>query len=177
MFGYGSLICTESRNRSMEKAKAIPVKVKDLQRCWNFRNFERQRNVLGVIKKEGASCNGVIFPVNNFTELNEREKGYKLVELDSSQIEVMEGELKTGKFWVYIPEESIFPTADYPIQQSYIDVVMTGCLEFGEEFALEMVKNTEWSEHWVNDRDKPNYSRYLENVDVEKIDSVLKEVK
>ena len=177
LFGYGSLICTIRRNRHTKEVEAIPVRVRGLQRCWNYHNPQRMRNVLGVFVKEGTICNGVIFPVDDFSKLNERENGYNLVEIDGKDIEVLGGECPEGKFWVYIPHESIYPCSKSPIQQSYLDVVMTGCLEFGESFALEMVKNTEWSEHWVNDRDEPNYSRYLKNVDREKIDSVLKVVR
>ena len=177
LFGYGSLICTKSRNRHTKEVKAIPVRVEGLQRCWNYHNKARMRNALGVFIKEGAICNGVVFPVEDFLALNEREKGYDLVEISASSIEVISRDLPAGKFWVYIPQESIYPCSKSPIHQSYLDVVMTGCLEFGEEFALELVENTEWSEHLVDDRDKPNYSRYLEDVDREKIDRILKIIK
>ena len=177
LFGYGSLICTVSRNRHTKEAKAIPVRVSGLQRCWNYHNEIRMRNALGVFIKTDAKCNGVVFPVENFSELNVREHGYDLVEISSESIEVLDGDLPSGKFWVYIPQESIYPCSKSPIQQSYLDVVMTGCLEFGDEFAKELIESTEWSEHWVDDRDEPNYSRYLENPDVEKIDRILKVLK
>ena len=176
LFGYGSLICTVSRNRHTIGSKAVPVRVKGLQRCWNYHNPHRMRNVLGVMLKEDAQCNGVLFPVEDFSKLNERESGYDLVEISCENIEVLEGKCPEGKFWVYIPKQPKYPSAESPIQQSYLDVVMTGCLEYGEEFALEMIETTEWSEHLVNDRDEPNYSRYLENVDVERIDRILKDV-
>ncbi|MBU1974565.1 MAG: gamma-glutamylcyclotransferase [Nanoarchaeota archaeon] len=176
LFGYGSLICTVSRDRDAHSCKAIPVRVKGLQRCWNYHNPSRKRNALGVVVKEGASCNGVIFAVDDFSSLNKREQGYDLVEIKASEIEVISGELPLGKFWVYIPKESILPTVSSPIQQSYLDVVMTGCLEYGEEFAVEFVRSTEWSLPWVNDRNEPNYSSYLKNTPIEKIDLILKKV-
>ena len=175
LFGYGSLICTVSRNRHTHEAKAIPVRIKGWQRCWNHRSRSRKRNVLGVYPKEGAVCNGVIFEVKDFTQLNERENGYSLVEIDNSSIEAIgKHEIPQARFWLYVPKEPMLASSEFPIQQSYLDVVMTGCLEYGDEFASELVETTEWSSHWIDDRKEPNYSSYLDNVDSERIDRLLK---
>ena len=176
IFGYGSLICTTSRNKDTKPCQAIPVRVKGLQRAWNYHNPIRKRNALGVYRKEGATCNGVIFPVEDFSSLNKREHGYDLVEIAVSEIEVLEGDLPAGRFWVYIPQQSILPTVESPIQQSYLDVVLTGCLEFNEEFVIELIKTTKWSSVWVDNRKVPNCSSYLKNPNTKKIDLILNKV-
>ena len=41
----------------------------------------------------------------------------------------------------------------YPILQTYIDVCLTGCLEYGEDFAKEFILTTfGWSPFWLNER-------------------------
>ena len=38
--------------------------------------------------------------------------------------------------------------------ESYIDVVVEGGLEFGEDFARELIETTsDWSDYWLNDRE------------------------
>ncbi|KAK3249716.1 hypothetical protein CYMTET_40866 [Cymbomonas tetramitiformis] len=45
------------------------------------------------------------------------------------------------------------PSIKYPILQTYIDVCISGCLEYGEDFAVEFINSTFlWSPFWVNER-------------------------
>ncbi len=45
------------------------------------------------------------------------------------------------------------PTAEYPILQSYVDVVIEGGLEYGTDYVREIVASTaDWSPYWLNDR-------------------------
>ena len=38
--------------------------------------------------------------------------------------------------------------------ESYIDVVVEGGLEYGEDFARELIETTfDWSDYWLNDRE------------------------
>ena len=54
---------------------------------------------------------------------------------------------------MYVPEEPGPPDIDFPILQTYIDVCLTGCLEFGEDFAEEFLETTfAWNQFWINDR-------------------------
>ena len=61
----------------------------------------------------------------------------------------------TPRIWVYLPDEDhIRPVAmDYPICQTYVDVVLNGCIEWGgEEMARTFCLTTEgWSHWWLND--------------------------
>jgi hypothetical protein len=67
-----------------------------------------------------------------------------------------------GRFWVYVPAipgkepGAGLPPADirFPVLESYIDVVVEGALEYGPEFAREIIVTTKgWSEYWLNDRE------------------------
>jgi len=98
-----------------------------------------------------------------------REKGYVRVEVPLSQIEAVGWQRlpETGHFWTYIPVLSVdrggkgvpgqgLPTPDamFPLLQSYIDVVVEGGLEYGTDFAREILETTDgWSGFWLNDRE------------------------
>ena len=47
-------------------------------------------------------------------------------------------------------------TYQEPILQSYVDIVMNGCLEYGTNFAKQFINTTEgWNQWWLNDRTIP----------------------
>jgi hypothetical protein len=86
-------------------------------------------------------------------------------------------EVPEGYAWLYTATEPGFPSEDCPIAQSYVDVVLTGCLEFGESFAAEFVRTTtHWAYPWIDDRSAPRYVRSMQNVSLAKymeIDRIL----
>jgi len=46
------------------------------------------------------------------------------------------------------------PSEKFPILQTYIDVVLDGCLEHGEDFAREFIRTTFlWTPFWCNERE------------------------
>jgi len=46
------------------------------------------------------------------------------------------------------------PDAAHPLSQAYIDVVVEGGLEYGSDFARELLDTTVgWSRFWLNDRE------------------------
>ncbi|KAJ3156152.1 hypothetical protein HDU86_004120 [Geranomyces michiganensis] len=60
------------------------------------------------------------------------------------------------------------PTPTIPIPQSYVDVVLEGCLEYGPAFAADFVLHTKgWEGVWVNDRHADiSVRRYVRNTAV-----------
>ncbi len=75
-----------------------------------------------------------------------------------------------GHIWVYVPLQSCAvppvlpcgipgeglpdPDAAFPMLQSYIDVFVEGGLEYGPDFAQELIETTaDWSRYWLNDRE------------------------
>ncbi|MEM5339356.1 gamma-glutamylcyclotransferase family protein [Paraburkholderia azotifigens] len=172
IFGYGSLINTPSRDATAGKpVAAIPVRVSaafGYVRSWN----DRARSgftALGLRHPfEGEApmtINGVIYPVvgNDMSAFDEREKGYVRVEVPRALIEAVSWQPlpEKGIVWVYVPKAEGkapgegLPVADakFPLVESYIDVVIEGGLEYGPEFAREIIETTrDWSPYWLNDR-------------------------
>lgn len=86
------------------------------------------------------------------------------------------------KVWVYIPNRPMRADSKYPIMQSYLDVIIRGCLNISEDFAIQYLQNThgfdvgqdtaavslEKDNHhedsspsyvWIDDRGDPRYVR------------------
>ncbi|HUC16331.1 MAG TPA: gamma-glutamylcyclotransferase family protein [Acetobacteraceae bacterium] len=172
IFGYGSLIDTASRNATAGRPTlAIPVRVSaafGYVRTWDDR-ASTGFTALGLARagpgEPAMTINGVLFPVEagDLSAFDARESGYARIEVPRDDIEALSWERLPlqGRIWVYIPEISgkapgvdlPQPNASFPLLQSYIDVVMEGGLEYGSEFAREIIETTEgWSRYWLNDR-------------------------
>ncbi|OLL31035.1 hypothetical protein BTH42_14170 [Burkholderia sp. SRS-W-2-2016] len=172
MFGYGSLINSPSREATAGKpVAAIPVRVSaafGYVRSWS----DRARSgftALGLRRpfdgEAPMTINGVIYPVagNDMSAFDAREKGYVRIEVPRALIEAVSWQQlpAAGTVWVYVPkadgnapgEGLPVPDANHPLVQSYIDVVIEGGLEYGPEFAREIIATTrDWSSYWLNDR-------------------------
>jgi len=191
IFGYGSLINSASRNGTLKKAViAIPVRVSaqlGLIRSWNARSASGF-TALGLRHKapgeQASTVNGVIYPVENgdLPALDDREKGYHREEVPLAMIEPASW-LKipaAAKIWVYVPDGSKattqLPDPHFPLLQSYIDLTLEGALEYGENFARELVETTsDWSEFWLNDRVLPRRP-WVHEGHYEQIDAILAEM-
>lgn len=182
LFGYGSLINHQSRLATGRTGDVIPVKVLGLQRAWNVIAYDSRMTGVGVILRESAVCNGVLIAIED-SELAAFDKreiegtgfNYERVEIKTRDIlgvtAIADDELKV---WTYVVKKPVTPTIDFPILQSYIDVILTGCLEFGEDFAVEFVRNTlGWGGPWYDDRMCPRYIRHLKTAPYQKIDDIL----
>ena len=78
--------------------------------------------------------------------------------------------------YAYVLRHAGEPTEQNPIIQSYLDVVLTGCIQqFGEAFAEQVLQTTSGLRGPIlNDRERPRYPRALERVDhAQKIDQML----
>lgn len=101
--------------------------------------------------------------------------------------------------WIYvpIPKYTVLANNEFPFLQSYVDVCMRGCLAISRAFANEFVEGTygwypgdsrrcefittkdqdeAWdkptSSCWVNDREKPKYSRAYKEYALEHADAL-----
>ena len=171
IFGYGSLINTPSRNATAGKSvSAIPVRVSaafGYVRSWSDRS-RTGFTALGLRRPvEGEApmtINGVIYPVgDDMSAFDQREKGYVRVEVPLALIEAVSWQPlpAQGTVWVYVPkaegkapgEGLPLPDERHPLVESYIDIVIEGGLEYGPEFAREILETTrDWSPYWLNDR-------------------------
>jgi hypothetical protein len=91
VFGYGSLICPESRAITAPEQShkiATPVSVKNVERVWSKRTA-RGMTAMGVRFVEDAACIGVILPVSDkeLALFDEREQGYDRKALLLSDVE------------------------------------------------------------------------------------------
>ena len=112
------------------------------------------------------TINGVLYPVDgdDMSAFDAREHGYSRLEVLHDQIEAVSWQRlpEHGEIWVYVPlvagkEPGVglpLPTSAFPIIESYIDVVIEGGLEYGPEYAQEIIETTkDWSVYWLNDRE------------------------
>jgi hypothetical protein len=176
--GYGSLINSESRNSTASTPiPAIPVRVSasfGYIRSWNSRS-PSGFTAMGLRKakpgESGVTINGVLYPAEgaDMSKFDAREGRYVRVEVPMSQIEAVGWQRlpETGHFWIYVPGRSVAPggqgvsdeglsepDAEYPLLQSYIDVVVEGGLEYSSDFAREILETSAgWSHFWLNDRE------------------------
>lgn len=120
---------------------------------------------MGVRFEPDAQCVGVILPVNE-TELrafDKREQGYDRKRLSLAQVDLVsfldpafyqsedhsvfvqakqrKDERKIA-LWLYVQRNPLPPTPEHPIVQSYVDVILRGCLSISEEFAKEFIETT-----------------------------------
>jgi cation transport regulator ChaC len=179
IFGYGSLICKEAREKTSKTKKAIPVLVKNLKRGWYLKSPPEMGIMgLGIKEEKGMRCNGVVFEISkkDLNSFDKREIGYYRKKIENKDITVLEAKSKVkGDVFVYIPKKINLPSKKYPLAQSYIDVILTGCFSFGDKFTKEFIQGTDgWSNHWINDRENPRYPRALKSPNIKKINRYLK---
>jgi hypothetical protein len=178
--GYGSLINPESRSRTGPSGEAIPIRVSGYQRAWTFVSPSDRMTVLGISPRQGSIINGVLVPITEtgLPSFDAREEGYTRTHLAQTSITCLDGrKLLEGEFWIYVPKKKGRPTKACPIVQSYLDVVLTGCLDYGEPFAVEFIRSTGLCDYpRLNDRSAPRYVRGMRCVPLaEIIDRLLAE--
>jgi hypothetical protein len=173
IFGYGSLVEDESRQRTTPSARdAWPARVKGIRRGWWARGAASglTTTYLGAISDPEAVCNGVIYKVSaeDLAATDIRESaGYQRCRIETSQIKMLDGRPAPleGLVWAYInliPPNRIgenLATPQFPIVQSYVDICIHGCLEVDGKyptaagFTQDFIATTdEWNRYWVNDR-------------------------
>ncbi len=197
VFGYGSLINRESRTKTIGDDGAgmtIPVRVNGLKRGWNVRigpdksqNWPSGMTALGVVFQENESSNGVLVPVSEgeLAKFDEREAGYIRRQICVGSISFLteRGIANNAIAHVYVWDTPLPANEQFPILQSYVDVVMAGCLELGTEcaelggFPADFVHSTTgWDSCWIDDRMQPRYIRAMSETSVvlaRQIDGIL----
>ena len=196
IFGYGSLIENESRQRTTPSAKiALPARVTGIRRGWWARGVATglTTTYLGALMVDPRShppvkCNGVIYKVTpeELAETDRRESAnYQRRPVDSKNIEMLDGSSgpPSGLVWAYISKitklDDNLPTFQFPIVQSYVDICIHGCFEVEKDypkaagFAQDFIATTDaWSRFWVNDRLYPRRP-FIFQPAAEQIDATL----
>ena len=171
IFGYGSLVESQSRARTSPSALyAAPANVSGIQRGW----FDQTPGVgfsttyLGAVVDANSNCNGVIFKVSaqQLEAFDQRETGYNREKIDQKNVTMLDGSdsAPEGDIWFYANKEKRYASAKYPIVQSYVDICLNGCLEIEATYPLAkkaafaetfLKTSTNWNKYWVNDRIYP----------------------
>ncbi|MFC1587811.1 gamma-glutamylcyclotransferase family protein [Planctomycetota bacterium] len=182
IFGYGSLICQQSRDNTGDSGRSIPARLKGFKRGWLVNIPSSGMTAAGVVPETGAYCNGVLFslPPGELQKYDARELagGYKRLELNGNDITVLADDtvIPAGTVWIYTALHPSKPCDNCPLVQSYVDVILNGCLAVSREFATEFINTTTaWEGLWLNDRNDPRYVRAMPDPPTGIIDALLAE--
>ncbi len=169
IFGYGSLICADSRSRTGVTGSALPIEIKGIARRWSVHSPEWNATAVGAHLSPESLCNGVYFPVDgdNLARFDQREMGYQRINIEWSSVTALtDVPLPTqGTLWAYVGDNHGEPTSERPITQSYLDVILNGCFDYGLDFAAKFTELTQQWQHLVNDRHQPLYPRPLQSTE------------
>ena len=168
IFGYGSLICPSSRVLTGSLGPGVACKITGFSRSWSAR--VRDCTAVGVNADESGSVWGVVCRVEGnvpeeIKRFDAREAGYDRVRVQKEHISVFDGCVNPvgddDEVFVYVGKTSALANEENPILQSYVDVIVKGCLETGGvEFARGFIETTRGFEGtWFNDRATPKYVR------------------
>jgi hypothetical protein len=120
---------------------------------------------MGVQWAEEGSCVGVLYPVTEeeLSSFDAREIGYGREAIAIENVELVEyleldehydspdhkfflkavAEKRSDvQIWVYVPLLPSPPDEDHPIVQTYVDVILQGCLEIHKDFAKDFIEDT-----------------------------------
>ena len=156
---------------------------------------------MGVRVRAKADCVGVLVPVNDeeLAQFDLRELGYDRLPIDPKDVRLADGGggdddekglplYPQSTIWVYVQQSPEPVSQESPIAQTYLDVILRGCLSISEQFARDFLQTTrgwhlkdfehtdeaqrvkqdveggddsilEHHVHWVNDRKNPLYVR------------------
>lgn len=177
ILGYGSLINGESRAKTGETGKVWPVKLHGFERHWSVMSVEYGMSSVAVIHAPEKACNGVLVevPYDQFPLFDERESGYQRAVINANQLTTYQDHpLPEGTYWVYHTEDVIEPHHECPIALSYLDVILSGCLEHGDDFAQDFLTLTKgWTSPLLNDRKAPRYPRAQPELPTERLNTLL----
>lgn len=165
IFGYGSLICADSRSRTGVSTEAYAVSISGIARRWSVPVPDYGATALGAHQDDTSQCNGVVFAVDddNLARFDQRERGYDRIRIDWNRVENLGHEPLPEKYplWAYVGFKSDHPLPGRPILQTYLDVILNGCLAIDADFAERFINTTTPWQHLRNDRQAPGYPRPL----------------
>jgi hypothetical protein len=181
IFGYGSLINSISRSVTGETGSAQAVKISGFTRHWSRISEDFGMSSVVVVPDTQGACNGVIVEVNpaEFESFDLRERGYQRVLVSLEQIEFYDSHTDLNandmsvdkcaiKIWLYQTDKVVVPCENHPVVFSYLDVILSGCLEYSEQFCNDFISLTKgWHYAMLNDRQTPRYPRVQSDLDTQ----------
>eukprot|EP00483_Globobulimina_turgida_P011628 UN11650 len=196
IFGFGSLINTRSRNNTCKTFDAYPIRLHNYKRRWNRLEGPTQP-WMGIIPIKGCTVNGVVFKANETMikafDARELKWGYQRKQICIENIELLTDKITLNH------KNDVIETYELPFlhqqennkmdinsdeyknlrlnPQCYIDIVLKGCMEYGEEFAKEFIRTMfDWRYKWKLNRCDPNHRAgwNLTNNECQYIDKMMK---
>lgn len=179
IFGYWSIINKANSELTTEVWDTIPVIVEWLERHWNITSTQWY-TVLWIKRSVWNKVNGVLIELKwDIKDFDERETKYTRIKLESRNIHTIDTSISkpTDDIFAYIPNEENYINWEHPILQSYIDVVLSWCINISDEFAYDFIKSTQGWWEIKNDRDDPEYVRSMNLKEYhDRIDSLLRAI-
>ncbi len=178
LFVYGSLINMRQWQRKNLFPQAQPVRVRDYRLGWYMPVAQAACTVLAVVPQVGGCVWGLLVAIDSahldFSDQRELPFGYRRAALAPSQVDFYHPAqaCQLDQLWVYCTDQPTEPTPACPVIQSYVDVVLEGCLAVGDEFACDYVRTLDGWTHWVDDRAAPRYGTHMP-CDTGKVDDCL----
>ncbi|WP_428776485.1 gamma-glutamylcyclotransferase family protein [Vibrio sp.] len=164
IFGYGSLMNSASRLLTGQTATAVPAVAHGYQRLWGKVNDDYHHSPLVVTPGDGL-VNGMLLKTDalQLKEFDRREHGYQRTEINHPQLDCDHLFSSQDSVWIYIRPDSQPPCERSPIMQTYVDTVLSGCLEVSEQFAKQFIQHTHgWDRPLENDRHQPKYGNRVD---------------
>jgi gamma-glutamylcyclotransferase (GGCT)/AIG2-like uncharacterized protein YtfP len=183
LFAYGSLINADSRALSFACQQARVARAHGFRRGWFHTAHEQPLSGVVATPDEGVThaINGMLVQLAEdqlaLADARELPFGYVRQRLAAESLALEEGGLSPAdRVWVYVVPR-VDDRRTSVIYQSYLDVILAGCLAVGEDFAREFVRTTTlWSAAWIDDRARPRYARAMAPGPVQaRIDVLLRE--
>lgn len=180
ILGYGSLINSESRAKTGKTGQVWPVKLRGFERHWSVISPDFAMSSVAVVKATNSACNGVLVEVaaDQLPLFDKREAGYQRAQIPVEALfSYRDQVLPQGTYWIYHTDNIVTPDQQCPIALSYVDVILSGCLEHGEEFVQDFLQLTKgWLSPSVNDRQAPRYPRVQPDVLTTELNKLLETV-
>ncbi|WP_124916909.1 gamma-glutamylcyclotransferase [Alteromonas flava] len=172
------MLSADSRlNHSDHGHEALAVEVAGFAREWITRAFHEQQTYVGAVLDNNATLNALCTPIALNPKLRDRERDYRFTVVEPSQITLLE-EDDDGLFinvkrpgvtlWICESLQCLPAQPDYPINLSYVDTCLAGCLthfataQQGRAAATTFIQTTAGWQHVVDDRINPQYPRRAE---------------
>ena len=153
--------------------------VNNYDRSWQIHIEDPRATGVGITRRDNFQCNGVLVEVDEeiLKEYDEREltHAYTKEQIPHDDIKTLNGKSIEGKIFGYFIDQHLPPSPEYPILQSYVDVILQGCLEIDFEFARQFIHDTKHWQYLVNDRKAPLYPRACTDCNFDEIDQLLKD--
>ncbi len=182
IFGYGSLINSISRTVTGETGSAVAVKIDGVSRYWSRISEDFGMSSVVVVKDPQGQCNGVLVevPESELASFDERERGYQRVLINASDVSFYEQSIALDtqggavNIWLYQAEKVVLPCANHPVVFSYLDVILSGCLEYSNGFCEDFVNLTQgWQHAMLNDRLAPRYPRVQKDLNTPELNAYI----